>query len=84
MYRHKSVFKPFVLVSCLMSLALFANAVKAQEVNVYSARKEALIMPLLEKFKGSKPKAVRRRPTFLSPPTQGACSALRKPGSWER
>ena len=51
MYRHKSVFKPFVLVSCLMSLALFANAVKAQEVNVYSARKEALIMPLLEKFK---------------------------------
>ncbi|MCP4334609.1 MAG: Fe(3+) ABC transporter substrate-binding protein [Gammaproteobacteria bacterium] len=34
-----------------MSLALFANAVKAQEVNVYSARKEALIMPLLEKFK---------------------------------
>jgi len=51
MYRHLFVSRPFVLVSCLLSLALFANGVKAQEVNVYSARKEALIMPLLEKFK---------------------------------
>ncbi|MCP4766646.1 MAG: Fe(3+) ABC transporter substrate-binding protein [Gammaproteobacteria bacterium] len=51
MYRRQFVFKLFTLVSCLLSLTLFANAVKAQEVNVYSARKEALIMPLLEKFK---------------------------------
>ena len=51
MYRRLPVFKPTVLVSCLLSLTLFANLVQAQEVNVYSARKEALILPLLEKFK---------------------------------
>ncbi len=51
MYRRLSDFRPFVLVTCLLSLTLFANAVKAREVNVYSARKEALILPLLEKFK---------------------------------
>lgn len=51
MYRHLFVSRPFIFVSCLLALVLFSNAVKAQEVNVYSARKEALIMPLLDKFK---------------------------------
>jgi iron(III) transport system substrate-binding protein len=51
MYRRPTRFKTLALVSSLLSLILSATAVKAQEVNVYSARKEALILPLLEKFK---------------------------------
>lgn len=51
MYRRLSIIRPLALLSSLLSLALFANAVQAQEVNVYSARKEALILPLLEKFR---------------------------------
>lgn len=51
MYRRFSFSKTFVLTPlCLVSL--FAQSVAyAQEVNVYSARKEALIMPLLKRFK---------------------------------
>ncbi len=51
MYRRLSGLKPFVLVSCLLSLIVFHNAAEAQEVNVYSARKEAMILPLLKRFK---------------------------------
>tara|TARA_R110000772_G_scaffold41760_34_gene97316 strand:+ start:3267 stop:4289 length:1023 start_codon:yes stop_codon:yes gene_type:complete len=45
----KRFFKLVALVSCV-SVASFANA---QELNVYSARKEALIKPLLDKFSAS-------------------------------
>jgi len=51
MYRRLPGLKPFVLVSCLLSLIVFQNAAEAQVVNVYSARKEAMILPLLKRFK---------------------------------
>ena len=50
MYRGLSILKP-LLPSFVLALGLLsqAQAVDA-EVNVYSARKEALILPLLQKF----------------------------------
>ncbi len=51
MYSRLTSLRPLVILSCLLPLAFFANPLKAEEVNVYSARKEALILPLLEKFK---------------------------------
>lgn len=38
------------LIPALLTAALAPQAVSAEELNVYSARKEALIAPLLEKF----------------------------------
>lgn len=43
------MFKRYTLTSALI-LSLTATAAAADELNVYSARKEALIAPLLEKF----------------------------------
>lgn len=42
--------KPLVLVALAMVLGSMQNLALAEEVNVYSARKEALILPLLQKF----------------------------------
>lgn len=39
-----------LVVSAVVALGFAASAVQAAEVNVYSARKEALIKPLLDKF----------------------------------
>ena len=50
MYRSFTGSKSFILIAVCL-LTMFAQSVaQAQEVNVYSARKEALILPLLEKF----------------------------------
>lgn len=43
------MFRPLVTAFALLTL-LLASPVNSQEVNVYSARKEALIKPLLDKF----------------------------------
>jgi iron(III) transport system substrate-binding protein len=43
--------KSIILSILGLSLVLGQSVVQADEVNVYSARKEALILPLLEKFK---------------------------------
>ncbi len=51
MYRSLIGPKSIVLSILGLSLALGQSVVQADEVNVYSARKEALILPLLEKFK---------------------------------
>jgi iron(III) transport system substrate-binding protein len=50
MYRSFFERKPLILPGLLLSLAFLQSPVQADEVNVYSARKEALILPLLEKF----------------------------------
>ena len=51
MYRSLIGQKPLLLsIVCLM-LVFGTGIALAQEVNVYSARKEALILPLLQKFK---------------------------------
>lgn len=42
--------KPLVLIALAMVLGSLQNLAFADEVNVYSARKEALILPLLQKF----------------------------------
>jgi iron(III) transport system substrate-binding protein len=51
MYRNSAGSKLFVLVTVCLVVTLAQGVVRAEEVNVYSARKEALILPLLEKFK---------------------------------
>ena len=43
-------FRPLLVVMSLGLLGLQPGLVQADEVNVYSARQEALILPLLEKF----------------------------------
>ncbi|UCH41274.1 MAG: Fe(3+) ABC transporter substrate-binding protein [Gammaproteobacteria bacterium] len=50
MYRRLTVFKPLAVgLVCTLGLLSQVQA-QADEVNVYSARKEALILPLLKKF----------------------------------
>jgi iron(III) transport system substrate-binding protein len=51
MYRNLIASKILVVSAVCLSIMLGHGAAMAQEVNVYSARKEALILPLLEKFK---------------------------------
>ncbi len=51
MSRRISGFRPLLVVMSLGLLGLQPGLVTADEVNVYSARQEALILPLLEKFK---------------------------------
>ena len=51
MYRSLIGPKSIILSILGLSLMLGQGVVQADEVNVYSARKEALILPLLEKFK---------------------------------
>jgi iron(III) transport system substrate-binding protein len=53
MYRRFTGLKPIMLIALCLSMSLGQSAVQAQEVNVYSARKEALIMPLLKKFEAA-------------------------------
>jgi iron(III) transport system substrate-binding protein len=43
--------KPLISISLLVLLGSLQSPAQADEVNVYSERKEALILPLLEKFK---------------------------------
>ena len=50
MYRLLFGPRPLILLGLLLSLGFLQSPVQADEVNVYSARKEALILPLLEKF----------------------------------
>ena len=50
MYRRLIGRKPLILSAFCLSLAFSHGVVFAAEVNVYSARKEALILPLLKKF----------------------------------
>jgi len=50
MYRLFFGPRPLILLGLLLSLGFLQSPVQADEVNVYSARKEALILPLLEKF----------------------------------
>ena len=50
MYRGIFSLRALLLVFSLGLLGLQQNLAHADEVNVYSARKEALILPLLEKF----------------------------------
>jgi iron(III) transport system substrate-binding protein len=50
MYRRLIEHKSFILSILCLSFVLTPGAAHANEVNVYSARKEALILPLLEKF----------------------------------
>jgi iron(III) transport system substrate-binding protein len=42
--------RSLILIAVILSLGAFQSFARAQEVNVYSARKEALILPLLQKF----------------------------------
>ncbi|MDH3387927.1 MAG: extracellular solute-binding protein, partial [Gammaproteobacteria bacterium] len=42
-----------MLIALCLSVSVGQSAVQAQEVNVYSARKEALILPLLKKFEAT-------------------------------
>ena len=50
MYRGSTGIKPFLIsFACVFGL-ITQGLAQAAEVNVYSARKEALILPLLEKF----------------------------------
>ena len=51
MYRSLTGLKPFILSVTCLSLLFTQVIVHADEVNVYSARKEALILPLLKKFR---------------------------------
>jgi iron(III) transport system substrate-binding protein len=51
MYRRSYVLKHLLLVVLLLMVGSLQNFAQADEVNVYSARKEALILPLLERFK---------------------------------
>ena len=51
MHRKQTGLKPILVIfTCLLGLSN-QGLVQADEVNVYSARKEALILPLLEKFR---------------------------------
>jgi len=50
MYRSLIGHKPLLLTAVCLSLVFGHGIALAQEVNVYSARKEALILPLLQKF----------------------------------
>lgn len=50
MYRSFTGSSPFILATLCLSFLFAQGTALAQEVNVYSARKEALILPLLEKF----------------------------------
>jgi len=51
MYRSSTGSKTLILTALCLSIILGPGVAMAQEVNVYSARKEALILPLLQKFK---------------------------------
>lgn len=51
MYRSLFGFKSLVSSIVCLSMLFAQSVVHADEVNVYSARKEALILPLLKKFK---------------------------------
>ena len=51
MYRGSYGRKPLLLAVLLLVAGSLHNFAQADEVNVYSARKEALILPLLERFK---------------------------------
>ena len=50
MYRRIFGLRPLLVVFSLGLLGLQQNLAQADEVNVYSARQEALILPLLQKF----------------------------------
>jgi iron(III) transport system substrate-binding protein len=50
MYRRLIGLKPLILSVACVSMLFGQSVVYADEVNVYSARKEALILPLLKKF----------------------------------
>lgn len=50
MYRELFFVKPLLLIFALSFGLLTQGSAAADEVNVYSARKEALILPLLQKF----------------------------------
>ena len=50
MYRRIFGLRPLLVVFSLGLLGLQQNFAQADEVNVYSARQEALILPVLEKF----------------------------------
>jgi iron(III) transport system substrate-binding protein len=50
MYRNLIAAKPIISGVLCLFLVFGQSMVKADEVNVYSARKEALILPLLQKF----------------------------------
>ena len=50
MYRRFHVQKPLLFVLSLVMLASLQSQAMADEVNVYSARQEALILPMLERF----------------------------------
>ncbi len=50
MYRNFIAKKILTVTALCLSLILGQGVAMAQEVNVYSARKEALILPLLQKF----------------------------------
>jgi iron(III) transport system substrate-binding protein len=50
MYRGFLALRPLLVVLSLGLLGLQQSLARADEVNVYSARQEALILPLLEKF----------------------------------
>ncbi len=50
MYRRFPLHKPLLFVLSFIILASLQSQAMADEVNVYSARKEALILPLLERF----------------------------------
>ncbi len=51
MYRSFAGAKFFASIAVCLAMLFAQSVAQAQEVNVYSARKEALILPLLEKFK---------------------------------
>jgi iron(III) transport system substrate-binding protein len=50
MYRRSYGRKPLLFAVLLLVAGSLQNFAQADEVNVYSARKEALILPLLERF----------------------------------
>ena len=50
MYRKLFGHKPLLLAVLLVMSGGLQNLAQADEVNVYSARKEALILPLLQRF----------------------------------
>jgi iron(III) transport system substrate-binding protein len=43
--------KPLMMIALLISMGMLQSPAVADEVNVYSARQEALILPLLKKFR---------------------------------
>jgi iron(III) transport system substrate-binding protein len=51
MIRSSTSSKFLILIAVSLVMTLNQTVAEAQEVNVYSARKEALIKPLLDKFK---------------------------------